>query len=98
ELVENTAEGPAYDRCQVEASLGKGQTVRWRFFYGEARAYSDGGWAALRSSSGCAPAGAEPVATAWALRGSPYFLLEVAVGQARVTGREVRLEAEFTIK
>jgi len=53
ELVENSAEGPAYDRCAVEATLRKGSGARWRLFYGEARADSASGWSALRSSSGC---------------------------------------------
>lgn len=98
ELVENTAEGPAFDRCQIEATLEKGQTARWRVFYGEARADSDSGWSAIRSSSGCAQVGSEHAATAWTLRGSPYFLVDVALGQASVSGREILIDAAFSIQ
>ncbi len=98
ELVENTAEGPAFDRCQIEATLEKGQAARWRVFYGEARADADSGWSAIRSSSGCAQVGSEDAATTWTLRGSPYFLVDVAQGQASVSGREVLIEAVFSVQ
>jgi len=98
ELVENTAEGPAYDRCQIEATLGKGETARWRLSYGEARADSSSGWAAVRASSGCAQAGTERAATAWASRGSPYVLVDVALGKASVSGREVLFDAAFSVQ
>ncbi len=98
ELVENTAEGPAFDRCQIEDSLNSSQTARWRLFYGEARSDSGSGWSAIRSSSGCAQAGAENAAMTSTLRGSPYFLVDVAAGQASVSGREVLIEAEFSIQ
>jgi formylglycine-generating enzyme required for sulfatase activity len=98
ELVENTAEGPAFDRCQIEATLEKGHTARWRVFYGEARADSDSGWSAIRSSSRCTQVGSEHAATTWTLRGSPYFLVDVALGQASVSGREVLIEAAFSIQ
>ena len=95
ELVENTAEGPAFDRCQIEATLEKGQTARWRVYFGEARVDAKSGWSAIRPSSGCAPAPAGQAAT-WTLRGSPYFLVDVAVGPASVAGREVLIEAAFS--
>jgi formylglycine-generating enzyme required for sulfatase activity len=98
ELVENTAEGPAFDRCQIEAALEKGQTARWRVFYGEARADPNSGWSAIRSSSGCVQAGTEHAARTWTLRGSPYFLVDVAVGQFSVLGREVVIEAAFSVQ
>ena len=98
ELVENTAEGPAFDRCQIEATLERGQTARWRFFYGEARADPSSGWSAIRSSSGCAQIGTEGVATTWTLRGSPYFFVDVAVGQASDSGREVLIEAAISVQ
>src|SRR5262245_52183830 len=75
DVVENTAEGSAFDRCGLEATLEKGQVTRWRVFYGEARAVSDSGWSAIRPSSGCVQVGSERAATAWTLRGSPYFLV-----------------------
>src|SRR5436309_7296351 len=96
ELVENTAEGPAFDRCQIEATLESSQTIRWRLFYGEARADSSSGWSAIRSSSGCAQGGTEHAATTWTLRGSPYLLVDVTLGKASVSGREVLFEAAFS--
>jgi formylglycine-generating enzyme required for sulfatase activity len=98
ELVENTAEGPAYDRCQIEGTLGKGETARWRLFYGEARADSSSGWSAIRSSSGCAEVRSEHAGATWPLRGSPYFLVDVALGPASVSGREVLIEAAFAVQ
>src|SRR5207249_1936296 len=71
ELVENTSEGPAFDRCQIEATLETGRTTRWRVYYGEARAESNSGWLAIRSGSGCAQVGTEQAAMAWPLR--PMF-------------------------
>ncbi len=98
DLVENTAEGPTYDRCQIEATLERGQTAHWRAFYGAARAASDSGWSAIRSSSGCAQVASEHAATTWTTRGSPYFLVDLALGQARVSGREVLIDAAFSIQ
>ena len=98
ELVENTVEGPAFDRCQIEATLEKGETARWRLFYGEARADSGSGWSAIRSSSGCAQAGAARAPTTWTLRGSPYFLVDVTLGPASVSGSEVLVEAAFSVR
>ena len=98
DLVENTAEGPAFDRCQIEATLERGQTARWRLFYGEARADANSGWSAIRSSSGCAQVGSEHAAATWTLRGSPYFLVDVALGPASVSGREVVIEAAFSVQ
>ena len=98
ELVENTAEGSAFDRCQIETTLEKGRTGRWRVFYGEARADSDSGWSAIRSSSGCTQVSSEHAATAWTLRGSPYFLVDMTLKQATVSGREVAIGAAFSIQ
>jgi formylglycine-generating enzyme required for sulfatase activity len=98
EVVENSAEGPAYDRCQVEATLEKGEGARWRIFYGEARADSASGWSAIRPSSGCRASGKDPAAMTWGLTGSPYFIADVAVEQPRVDGREILLAAKFSIQ
>jgi formylglycine-generating enzyme required for sulfatase activity len=98
ELVENSAEGPAYDRCQLEATLEKNRTAHWRVFFGEARADADSGWSAIRPSSGCAQAGADRSVAPWTLRGSPYFLVDVAVGKAGVSGREVLIEAALSVQ
>ena len=98
ELVENSAEGPAYDRCQLEATLRKGQDAGWRLFYGEARADSASGWSAIRSSSGCRPSGAEPAGMTWGLTGSPYFIVDLSLGPASVSGREILMEATFSIQ
>jgi formylglycine-generating enzyme required for sulfatase activity len=98
ELVENSAEGPAYDRCELEATLDSSRTAHWRYFFGEARADSNSGWAAIRSGSGCAQAGSERTAPTWTLRGSPYFLVDVALGQTTVSGHEVLIEAALSVQ
>jgi len=98
ELVENSAEGPPYDRCAVEATLEKGQAARWRIFFGEARPDAGTGWSAIRPSSGCALAGADPAASLWSLRGSPYFTVDVTVGQPSLSGGETLLEAALSFR
>src|SRR5262245_14681159 len=98
ELVENSAEGTAYDRCQIEATLQKGQEAHWRLFYGEARADSASGWSAIRPSSGCGPSGSEAAAKAWLLTGAPYFLTDVTLGQASVAGSEILLDATLSMQ
>ncbi len=98
DLVENTVEGPAFDRCQLEATLGTGETVQWRLFYGEVRTDSSSGWSALRPSSGCAPVGTGDSAPVWTLRGSPYLLVDVVLGQTGVLGQEVLIDAAFSVQ
>jgi len=98
EFVENTAEGTAFDRCQIEAALKKGETASWRLFYGEVRGDPNSGWSAIRSSSGCAQVETAHAATTWTVRGSPYFLVDVALGPASVSGREVLIEAAFSVQ
>ena len=99
DLVENTVEGPAFDRCQVEATREPGQAARWRLFYGEARDDASGGWTAVRTSSGCAQVrsthrGKPP----WSWRGAPYLLVDVTLGNVGLTGREVHAEAELSLR
>jgi formylglycine-generating enzyme len=98
ELVENTAEGPAYDRCEVEGILPDRNASRWRVFYGEARAHADAGWEAMRSRSGCAAVASEPSPSPWTLRGSPYLSVDVALEASATTEREVTLEASLTLR
>jgi formylglycine-generating enzyme required for sulfatase activity len=98
DLVENTVEGPAFDRCQLETTLDGGAAVHWRLFYGEARVDPGAEWSALRSSSGCAQAEPGQAAPAWIVRGSPYFLVDVALVQAGVAEREVVVEAVFSTR
>src|SRR6185295_5878329 len=62
DLIENTAEGPAFNRCEVETALEGARTVHLRVTYGLARADSNSGWAGIRSQSGCAQAGPERAA------------------------------------
>src|SRR5262249_23199425 len=96
ELVENSAEGPAFDRCQIETILESSRPTRCRAYYGEARADSGSGWTAIRSGSGCSPVESTP--PAWTLRGSPYFLVDVMLGKTTVAGHEVLLAVEFSIQ
>lgn len=94
DLIENTAEGSGFDRCSNEATLKTGQATRWRLFYGEARPDSISGWVPIRSASGCEEAGSEPAT--WTRRGSPYFLLDVALRTTVVSGRDVFIEATLS--
>ena len=98
ELVENSEEGPAYDRCRVEATLVKGRGARWRIFYGEARPDSASGWSVLRASSGCRVVGVDRAEVTWGLTGSPYFDLDIEVGQAGVSGKEIIMPATFSFR
>src|SRR5262245_17832748 len=96
DLVENTAEGSGFDRCEIEETLQKGQKARWRVFYGEARADSGSGWSPIRSSSGCAQISSE--ATTWTLRGAPYFLVDVILEPTGVVTRDVLIEARCSVQ
>jgi formylglycine-generating enzyme required for sulfatase activity len=98
ELVENTAEGPAYDRCKIEGILLDRNASRWRVFYGEARAGADAGWQAMRPRSGCAAVASEPSPGPWTLRGSPYLVVDVALEASATSEREVTLEASLTLR
>jgi sulfatase modifying factor 1 len=98
ELVENSAEGPAFDRCQLEATLEKNRTAHWRVFFGEARADAGSAWSAIRPSSGCAQAGTQQATASWTLRGSPYLLIDATLGPAGVSGRDVLVEAAFSVQ
>jgi formylglycine-generating enzyme required for sulfatase activity len=98
-VVENTAEGPAVDRCEIDGTVDGGGGRRWRVFYGEVRADAGStGWAALRPGSGCAEVASESAPDPWALRGSPYLLVDVELGPAATSHREVRLEVSLTIR
>ena len=98
ELVENSAEGPAYDRCAVEATLVAGHGARFGLVYGEARADSASGWTALRTSSACRSGGAASVAKTSGLAGFPYLVVDLAVEKATLSGREILLEATLATK
>jgi sulfatase modifying factor 1 len=98
ELVENSAEGPAYDRCSVESTVKAGGGARFSISYGEARP-AGSGWAALRTSSACRTAEAPSAAAApGGLTGSPYLVVELAVEKATVSGREVLLESTLSTR
>jgi sulfatase modifying factor 1 len=105
ELVENSAEGPASDRCAVETTVRKESGARWRLFYGEARADSASGWAAIRSSSGCrlsapeiATSAPKNDASSWGLSGTPYLVVDLAIAKASVSGAEVILDATIVTR
>jgi formylglycine-generating enzyme len=97
DLVENSAEGPAYGRCAVESMLEAGRTSHWRAFFGEARADSGSGWTAIRPASGCAPVPDGPPPR-WTVLGSPYFLVDVGLERPRVSGHEILIETAFSIQ
>jgi formylglycine-generating enzyme required for sulfatase activity len=98
ELVENTAEGPAFDRCSVESiENGNRGPRRWRVFYGEVRRASGTDWQAVRPRSGCAALASERSPDPWTLRGSPYILADVVLTPGTTSDRNVSLEASLTI-
>jgi len=98
DLVENTAEGPAFDRCEIEGAWQGQAARRWRVFYGEAVADSGASWVALRTPSGCAAVISERPSNPWTLRGSPYLLVDVALTPMASSDRVVRLAANLTIR
>jgi sulfatase modifying factor 1 len=97
QVVENTAEGPAVDRCEIDGTVDDGGTRRWRAFYGEVHAHGTD-WAAIRARSGCAAVAPEGAPDPWVLRGSPYLLVDVELGPAAASEREVRLEMSLTTR
>ena len=98
ELVENSAEGPAYPRCQIEAILEPGRTARWRVLYGEVHSDAAAGWAGIRSGARCEQLGSDLHAVANTMRGSPFFSTEVELAQPRASGRELHIDAALTVQ
>ncbi len=99
EVVENTAEGTAIERCQVEGTLGHGSATRWRVFYGEARAADPGtGWSAIRTRSGCAQVASDGAPSPWTFRGSPYLVADLSLGSAEISDRELRVEVALKVR
>jgi sulfatase modifying factor 1 len=98
ELVENTAEGPEYDRCTADGILKKGSDeYRWQVFYGEVRPAASESWEAMRSRSGCSAVTSEDSSSPRTLRGSPYLLLDVGLRPAGASGGNIRIEAMLAI-
>ena len=98
ELVENTAEGPAFERCRVASRVEKGGAARWRVVYGEARSVPDAGWTAIRARSSCgeATSGNEPGPAEF--RGAPYLLVDVALSPTETADGELRIEASLATR
>jgi formylglycine-generating enzyme required for sulfatase activity len=98
ELVENTAEGSAFDRCEIEGTLKAREARSWRIFYGETQAGAAAVWEPVRSQSGCGVVASDRAANPWILRGSPYLLVDVTLEPAAASENEVRLQASMTIR
>src|SRR5688572_4890934 len=99
ELVENTADGSAFNRCEIEGTLRSRDARSWRIFYGEAIAGAASGWEPLRSQSGCGGlVSSDRVDSPWTLRGSPYLLVGVKLERVATSENEVRLQASLTVR
>jgi formylglycine-generating enzyme required for sulfatase activity len=98
EVVENTADGPSADRCEIQATVDGGRARHWRVFYGEVRPGPDAGWTAIRARSGCAPVASDEDPGPWTLGGSPYLLVDVGLAGGTGAAGDVRLEASLTTR
>ena len=98
ELVENTADGSAFNRCEIEGTLKYRDLRSWRFFYGEAQAGAEAGWEPVRPQSGCWLAASERAVNPWNLRGSPYLLLDVTLEGAAASNNGLRFQSSLTIR
>jgi len=98
QLVENTAEGPAFDRCTIEGILKDRAASHWRIFYGEAQPGLDAGWKALRASSGCVEIASEATSQAWTVRGSAYLLADITVQSVAASERGMSFEVWLDIQ
>ncbi len=98
ELVENTADGSAFNRCEIEGTLKSRDVRGWRFFYGEAQAGAGARWEPVRPQSGCGLVASERAVNPWNLRGSPYLLVGVTLEGAATSDNEVRFQASLTIR
>ncbi len=98
DLVENTTEGPAFDRCGIENTVDGDRATRWRVFYGEVREDPVASWIAIRARSGCAKITSEREPAPWILRGSPYLVVDVSLTGAAAPDRELRLEVALVIR
>ena len=95
DLIENSLEGPAFQRCQLEGIFQTGETIRWSVLYGEVLSDPSSDWKAIRSRSGCA-AGSDRESPEWSLRGHPYLLVDVELGRVRVSDRVVVIDAAIS--
>src|SRR5262245_63830346 len=52
EVVENTLDGPAVDRCEIDGTVDDRGVRRWRVFYGEVHADSGTDWGGVWGRGG----------------------------------------------
>jgi formylglycine-generating enzyme required for sulfatase activity len=97
EMVENDLHGQPVKRCGVEGQLDRGRSGQWCFFYGDVASDQEGGWAAIRSGSGChdGPCGGS---TFRGLRGNPYLIVDVSARPSGPIDRHPRLEASISLQ
>ena len=99
QLVENTAEGPSYERCRVETLMpGGGETARINLYYGESRPDSTSRWSAIRPASGCRHPRSRDVAQPWMIRGTPYLLVDVDYRLRRIDGGDLIGDVTLSIR
>jgi len=98
DLVENSVEGPASDRCTVEGIVKRGRDeYHWHLFFGEVRRDSGASWEPIRPRSGCTALDSQGSSSPWTLRGSPYLLVDLSVEPKAASGRDVRLDASLLV-
>ena len=98
ELVENTADGSAFTRCEIEGSLRIRDARSWRIFYGEARATPASAWDPIRPGSGCGTVASNRAPNPWTLRGSPYLLVDVGLEPTKASENDAELRASLTMR
>lgn len=98
ELVENSTEGPAFDRCELEETLKARNVLRSRVFFGEAQVDAANSWKAIRPQSGCGVVKSDGAPNPWTLRGSPYLLVDVTLESTNSSEHEPRLQVSLTIR
>lgn len=98
ELIENTADGSAFNRCELEGSPKAREAFKARIFYGEARSDAAGSWEAVRPQSGCVVASHIVTNNTWSLRGVPYLILEVTLQSDGSVENEIRFQASLEIR
>jgi formylglycine-generating enzyme required for sulfatase activity len=98
ELVENTADGSAFNRCEVEGTLKAHDALSSRIFYGEAKAVAGGGWEPVRPQSGCGLVTSDRAAKPWTVRGSPYLIVNITLQPDVASENEIQLRASLTTR
>ena len=98
ELVENSADGPAFNRCELEETLNTHHSGHSSAFFGLAEADAARGWKPIRPQSSCETIASNSSSNVWTLGGSPYLLVDVTLKPTAISDKEVRIQVSLLVR